>query len=153
MTPAERKLWLAAKNAPADMMLVTEREMAAIQQSLNSQRQLIAVHELGTHRIRGAVGPYIRTEPDLINSVGAATHDALVFKKASDLALDALNRAKKKLDPAITALDASVNVVIPMDLLAASREIDDAIKMIETHKAKRYERRLGPQAPNGAHRE
>jgi hypothetical protein len=98
MSPAERKLWLASRNAPPDMMLFTQTESESMLAALTANQKLLQAHRKGLNMLIEQARPFMAAEPDLTNAVGAAVFDAQRYKKGCDLALVKLQQLLAKLE-------------------------------------------------------
>lgn len=90
MTPIERQLWLKLRNAPPNMLLVTQEEFAAIHNQMQRALALDAECKAAIDEL-DAYG-YWLTEPDLKNAAGSAAFDARRYERATTHAIGVLQR-------------------------------------------------------------
>jgi hypothetical protein len=138
MSPDERRLWLAAKGAPADMFLITAAELGKLQGALASEHQIRVGHERGIAALCRQLGPYWVEQPDLPNAVAAALFDADKFTKVRKT-FGALRTAKGKLDRVIATAQAT-NFAIAADLIDVSATLDEKLRVLEEADRLRRER-------------
>lgn len=139
MSPEERAVWLASKNAPDGMMLVTEGEWGRVMSALKTEHAVRVGHEAGIGLLIMILGEYYKTEPDLRNAVGAAVFDAERFKKGVDLALPNLRAMLDKLDKAIVRVNTNP-ISANIDLLDVSSRLGEVIKLLSDAKDMRRDR-------------
>lgn len=84
MTPAERKIWLAAKGAPPEMLLVTQLELAIIQRQLTGLQKDLAGKTWLIQETESHLDNYYRTEPDTPTAARHAVFDANRYHRVAE---------------------------------------------------------------------
>ena len=138
-SPQDRQLWLAAKGAPPDAVLMTHQEMAVLTQQLRNGLAQIALHDAHLSGVAEALGLYNASEPDLPNGAGSAVHDAQRFKSAVDRAKPALERATDVLRR--LASSRWIPFVYRVDLVCLHSELRAALDHLRAKEELRRERR------------
>lgn len=103
MTPAQRKLWLAAHGAPRDMMLVTVAEFVAISRSVLLHKAALDEAKKIASATADHLDNYWRTEPDLPTAAESAMKALNQYRIGSE-------KLSEALDYALTALQTLANM-------------------------------------------
>jgi hypothetical protein len=141
MNPEERALWLAAKGAPPNMMLVTREEHDRVMRALKAEHETRVGHEAGINMLILLVGDYWKAEPDLPNAVSAAMFDATRYKKAVEHALPRLKATIEKLNAAaIAANNEDVDPTVKIDVALAIAELEQIEAVLKKYSELRRER-------------
>jgi hypothetical protein len=136
MTPAERQLWLARHNAPKNMRLLTELELAVITNGLLGERKARLKLDAQAKQCQDHLDHYYREQPDLVNACHAATFDARRYAICTEQALAALVCAGETL--ALIA-EHGVNTATLMDLATSTVRVKAALQVIVHEREKRLE--------------
>ena len=141
MTIEERDLWMTAKGAPKDMIMVPTEEYRRLCETVILERQTRMGHESGLKGLMFLLDEYFKTEPDLGNAIAAALFDARRFKPATESAITSLKATKERLSKAIIySADIGLNS-FSADFLRVSNELGETIKALEAVAAERRDRR------------
>lgn len=146
-TPQQRKAWLVAKGAPDDFVLVTNTQMLAMANGMNQQRELTNGLTLIHKRLERALKEYHKTEPDMVNGVGAAVFDAERYRKGVDRALEKLGALNVKLTGlAGRVAESTAPTSVKVDLIASLSLVSDGIAALELILAQRRQRTPVPRS-------
>jgi hypothetical protein len=137
-TAEERQLWLIAKSAPPDVVILTQQELSLMSRQMAAAQAQLAVMDAHLRAVSDALGPFNALEPDPANAAGAARFDAERYKAAADSALPLLDRLADTLSR--MAGSKFIRFVVRYDLLGLAGECEMAAKFIRDQQERRRER-------------
>ena len=146
MSPEERSIWLAAKGAPPDMLLLTMQEYGNMSTAIQQQAKAIQDQQKGLAATVGLLGDYARKEPDVLNAVDCAVTDAERFKKGVDLAERTLRKTEHKLSDLIATERTAgrMPLMLAMALQDFRTELLDLADMLKRQQDQRRDRIIKP---------
>lgn len=140
MTPAERKVWLASHNAPAQYLLVTVDEMQVMMAGVRKDREVNEALQRTFRRAELVLLEYWKSEPDLPQAIAAAVFDATRYKKGVNTALPGLRKVVEKLEAAIR-LSGGLAPTVVQDFHDAKKAIEDLIEFLNKQTELRRNRK------------